>query len=108
MPIAHFSRRAFASFAAGALVQGTQLAAAEPTGPPEIGPKPPDLSLADWAEVRAKYENILRVYGSRLTPDEKRRAITVLTTHQHMLASIRTFAVQNQDPSACTLRLYGV
>jgi hypothetical protein len=108
MSVAHFSRRTFASLAAGALLQSTELAvAAEPAGPAEIGPKPPDLSLADWAEVQAKYANIVRVYGSRLTPDEKRRTITILTRHQHMLASIRTFVVQNEDPSACTLRLYG-
>jgi hypothetical protein len=106
MPVDRFSRRTFASLAAGALLQGTHTAAgAEPSGPAEIGPKPPDLSLADWAEVRAKYTNLVRVYGERLTPAEKRRAVTILTRHQHMLASIRTFVVQNDDPSACTLRL---
>jgi hypothetical protein len=105
MPFDHLSRRTFASLATGALLQGTQIATgAEPT---DIGTKPPDLSLADWGEVRAKYANVLRVYGPRLTPDEKRRAVTILTQHQHMLASIRTFVVQNDDPSACTLRLYG-
>jgi hypothetical protein len=96
MPI--FSRRTFASLAAGALLQGTQIAAG-------AEPKPPDLSTEDWAEVQAKYANVLRVYGPRLSPDEKRRAVTILTRHQYMLASIRTFVVQNDDPSACTLRL---
>jgi hypothetical protein len=108
MPFDTFSRRTFASFAAGALLQGTQIAAgAEPTGLSDPGPKPPDLSLADWGEVRAKYSNMLRVYGERLSPAEKKRAVKVLIQHQHMLASIRKFVVQNEDPSACTLRLYG-
>jgi hypothetical protein len=105
MPFEHLSRRAFASLAAGALVQGPQIAAgAEPT---PIGAKPADLSPADWGEVQAKYANVLRVYGSRLTSDEKRRAVTILIRHQYMLASIRTFVVRNDDPSACTLRLFG-
>ena len=106
MPLPHFTRRTFASFAAGALLQGSHLAAgAELEGPSDIGPKPPNLSLADWGEVQAKYANALRVYGERLAPEEKRRLVVILTRHQHMLASIRTFVVQNDDPSACTLRL---
>jgi hypothetical protein len=106
MPLSHFSRRKFASFAAGALLQSTPLAAgAAPAN--SLGPKPPDLSVANWEEVGAKYANVLRVYGERLSPDEKLRAVTILTRHQHMLASIRTFVVQNDDPSACTLHLYG-
>jgi hypothetical protein len=105
MPFEHLSRRTFASLAAGALVQGTQIAAgAEPAA---TGSRPTDLSPVDWGEVQAKYANVLRVYGSRLTPDEKRRTVTILTRHQYMLASIRTFVVQNDDPSACTLRLFG-
>ena len=98
MPLPTFSRRTFASLVAGALLQGTQIAAGAEA-------QPPDLSTEDWAEVQAKYANVLRVYGSRLSPDEKHRAVTILTRHQYMLASIRTFVVQNDDPSACTLRL---
>jgi hypothetical protein len=72
----------------------------------ELGPRPEDLSVADWDEVHARYSNLLRVYGERLSLDEKQRAARVLTTNQHMLASIRTFIVQNGDASACTLRIY--
>ena len=71
------------------------------------GPKPEDLSAADWEEVRARYSNLLRVYGGRLSLEEKRHAVRILITNQHMLASIRSFIVQNGDPSACTLRLCG-
>ena len=71
-----------------------------------LGAKPDDLSAADWDEVQAKHANILRVYGARLSADEKHRAAAILKTNQYMLASIRTFEVQNGDPSACTLRLY--
>jgi hypothetical protein len=108
MSSSRFSRRTFASVAAAALVQGTQLAGcAKPADPNDIGPKPLDLSSEDWGEVRAKYSNLLRVYGERLTADEKRHSLSVLIRHQHMLASIRGFVVQNDNASACTLRLYG-
>jgi hypothetical protein len=72
----------------------------------ELGPKPEDLSVTDWNEVRARYSNLLRVYGDRLSLEEKHHAVRILTANQHMLASIRSFKVQNGDPSACTLRLY--
>jgi hypothetical protein len=71
-----------------------------------IGPKPEGLSGAEWDEVQAKYTNLLRVYGARLSEDEKRSLVNILTTNQHMLVSIRSFVVQNGDPSACTLRVY--
>jgi hypothetical protein len=72
-----------------------------------LGPIPEGLSIADWDEVYAKYKNLLRVYGDRLSSAEKHTLVNILTTNQHMLASIRSFAVQNGDPSACTLHVYG-
>jgi hypothetical protein len=72
----------------------------------DLGIQPKDLSAAAWNEVRARYGNLLRVYGSRLSSEERRRTAHILITNQHMLESIRTFIVQNGDPSACTLRLY--
>ena len=70
-----------------------------------IGPKPEGLSEADWDEVQAKYTNLLRVYGARLSAEEKHSLVNILTTNQHMLVSIRSFSVSNGDPSACTLRV---
>jgi hypothetical protein len=87
---------------ADASAEGNKL----PTAGVGLGPKPADLSAADWDEVHARYANLLHVYGTRLTEAEKHRAGLILTTNQHMLASIRAFEVQNGDPSACTLRLY--
>src|ERR1700689_3182178 len=56
--------------------------------------RPEDLSVADWDEVRARYSELLRVYGERLSAEEKQHALRILTTNQHMLASIRSFVVQ--------------
>jgi hypothetical protein len=76
------------------------------TSPANLGPRPEGLSVADWDEVHAKYKNLLRVYGDRLSSAEKHTLVNILTTNQRMLASIRSFVVQNGDPSACTLRVY--
>jgi hypothetical protein len=76
------------------------------TSPANLGSRPEGLSAADWDEVHAKYKNLLRVYGDRLSSAEKHTLVNILTTNQHMLASIRSFVVQNGDPSACTLSVY--
>jgi hypothetical protein len=70
-----------------------------------LGTKPEGLSDDDWNEVYARYSNLLRVYGSRLSAEEKHRLVNILTTNQRMLVSIRSFEVQNGDPSACVLHL---
>ena len=82
-------------------------AVAEPVEavPAGIGAKPEDLSAADWGQVRARYANVLRVYGERLSAGERERILRILTTNQRMLASIRTFDVENGDTAACTLRV---
>jgi hypothetical protein len=33
--------------------------------------KPEDLTLEDWDEVQARYKNLIRVYGQRLSAFEK-------------------------------------
>ena len=109
--ISRLNRRSFAlratSIAAATLltVPPGSLAQTEPAAAEDFGPKPKDLSEADWDEVHAKYANLMRVYSHRLSTEDRHRARTTLIVHQHMLASIRKFQVSNGDPSACTLRL---
>lgn len=72
----------------------------------DSNPRSKSLSVADWEEVQARYRNLLRIYGQKISPAEKKRAFSILTANQHMLASIRSFPLQNSDASACTLRVY--
>jgi hypothetical protein len=108
---ASLSRRLFGKnvVATAAVALLPTVAAAETSSVPpsvkHLGLKPEGLSAADWDEVYARYSNLLRVYGKGLSSEEKHRLIVILTTNQHMLVSIRSFVVQNGDPSACTLRL---
>jgi hypothetical protein len=103
-----FGKKAFSATAAAAALlpaAGTALTSTFSTPSQDLGLKPEGLSDADWDEVRAKYVNLLRVYDKRLSAEDRRRLIRILTTNQQMLVSIRSFEVQNGDPSACTLRL---
>ena len=103
-----FAGSAIAAAAALALLPGAAVAEngnVQYSGT-DPGPMPEGFSVADWDEVRARYSNLLRVYGERLSLEEKHRAVKILTTNQRMLASIRSFVVQNGDPSACTLRVF--
>ena len=105
------NRRSFAQGSAAAAVAALIVAPATSEGakPPRseapTDPKPDDLSSADWDEAQARYANLLRVYGARLSVEEKQMVKRILLTNQRMLASIRRFELQNGDPSACTLRL---
>jgi hypothetical protein len=99
------SRRRFAQNIASAVMISAVTARAEDNTPPNLGKKPDDLSAEDWSEVQARYKNLLRVYGERLSSKEKQKTVQILISNQHMLAAVRTFVVQNGDPSACTLRV---
>jgi hypothetical protein len=101
-----FGKRVFATTAAALLpTAAVAKMSAVPTSSVDLGIKPEGLTAAEWDEVRAKFANLLRVYGKRLSAEDKHRLIRILTTNQQMLVSIRSFEVQNGDPSACTLRL---
>jgi hypothetical protein len=102
----HFARDIVATTAVALMPAGAVVAEKKATvALVELGPAPEGISAADWDEVHVKYLNILRVYGNRISLDEKRSLVNILTTNQHMLISIRSFAVQNGDASACTLRV---
>jgi hypothetical protein len=69
------------------------------------GDKNPDKSSGGLTpeqsqEVEDRLDNIVRKYGNRL--QHLRR---ILTYNERMLASIRTFSLQNGDPPASVLKL---
>jgi len=65
----------------------------------------PPLEPADQAEVDAKYADVIRKYGDRLSEEQKTRVRNTLTNHQRMLARIRAFPLENSDAPATGLRL---
>jgi predicted component of type VI protein secretion system len=102
-PIDSISRRKFgrrAAFAglATALTPSAALAqgrgGAQTTLPPQ-----------DQGEVDAKFADMVRKYGDRLTDDQKTRARGVLARHQRMLMRVREFPLENGDAPATELHL---
>jgi hypothetical protein len=63
------------------------------------------LSPADQAEVDAKYANVIRKYGERLSEAQRTRSREVLVRHQLMLMRVHDFALENGDAPATGLRL---
>jgi len=97
------SRRSFARRTAWAAAVSTlDPAAALPQGRGAQSPLPPN----DQAEVDAKFANVVRKYGDRLSEEQKTRVHTVLGRHQRMLMRVREFPLDNGDAPATGLRLY--
>ena len=63
------------------------------------------LPAADQAEVDAKFANIIRKYGDRLSEEQRSRVRDVLARHQRMLMRVRGFPLENSDSPATGLRL---
>ena len=63
------------------------------------------LPSADQAAVDAKYANVIRKYGERLSEAQRTRAREVLVRHQRMLMRVRDFELENGDAPATGLRL---
>lgn len=64
-----------------------------------------ELSPAENQEIDARMANLVRVYGDRLSDDQRKLLRRVLTENEHMLAHIRGFALSNGDPPANVLEL---
>jgi len=98
MKLERFSRRALGRRTALAIAA----AAAAPAQPQGQAP----LDASDQGEVDAKFAEVVRKYGSRLSDEQKTRVRGVLGRHQRMLARVRAFEVENGDAPATGLRLY--
>src|SRR5262249_42555436 len=66
---------------------------------------PTDLTPEQTQEVEAKLANIVRKWGSRLSDDQRKHLRRVLTYNERMLASVRSFPLENGDPPASVLRV---
>jgi hypothetical protein len=91
-----FGRRAALATAAGTLSPPLLESQQKANGPP----------AGDEAAVNAKYANVIRKYGTRLSPAQRVRAREILVEHQKMLKRIRDFALENNDAPATGLRLH--
>ena len=65
------------------------------------------LSQPETAEVEARYNEVMRKYGSRLSDDQKQRIRGILTANERMMSHIREFPLDNGDTPATVLKLAG-
>ena len=58
------------------------------------------------SEIEARYQQILRRYGSRLAEAQRRRIKKILAYNEKLLAPIRAFPLKNGQPAATVLKFY--
>ena len=63
------------------------------------------LSPQAQAEVEAKLQHVLAMYGSRLNDDQKKMMRRTISEHVRMLEAVRPIAVSNGDAPATVLKL---
>jgi hypothetical protein len=96
--VSSLSRRGIVLGAAAALSPGA-LHAQDISAPAALPP-------ADQAAVDAKYANVIRKYGDRLSEAQRTRVREILVRHQRMLMRVREFSLENGDAPATGFRLY--
>jgi hypothetical protein len=67
-------------------------------------PQTPKLSAASQAEVEARYAEVMRKYGSRLSEDQKKDVHKSLISQQQGLDQIRSFPLENWDEPATVFK----
>jgi hypothetical protein len=67
-------------------------------------PQPPKLSAASQAEVEARYSEVLRKFGARLSEAQKKDVHRLLVSQQQGLDQIRAFPLENWDEPATVFK----
>jgi hypothetical protein len=63
------------------------------------------LSQSEQEEVEHRYQNLLRVWGHRLSDEQRERVHRVLVANARMMQPMRAFQLENGDPPAEVLRV---
>ena len=63
------------------------------------------LSQNEQAEVDSRYQNVIRVWGERLSEEQRERIHRVLVANARMMQPMRAFRLENGDPPAEVLRV---
>ena len=56
-------------------------------------------------EVESRYQNVIRVWGDRLSIEQRERVRRILVANSRMMQPMRAFQLQNGDPPAEVLRV---
>jgi hypothetical protein len=80
---------------------GAALAAVETIASPAAA----DLPTVSQTAIDAKYANVIRKFGDRLTEEQRKRVRDIIANHERMLARIRAVPLENADAPATGFRL---
>jgi hypothetical protein len=61
---------------------------------------------AAGSEIEARYQQIIRRYGGRLSLEQRKRMRKILAYNEKLLAPIRAFPLDNGQPAATVLKFY--
>lgn len=61
---------------------------------------------AAGSEIEARYQQIIRRYGDRLSQEQRKRVRKILAYNEKLLAPIRAFPLDNGQPAATVLKFY--
>ena len=63
------------------------------------------LSQIGQEEVESRYQNVIRVWGHRLSNEQRERVHRVLVANTRVMQPMRAFQLENGDPPAQVLRV---
>src|SRR5581483_9311865 len=66
---------------------------------------PEGLSQHEQAEVASRFENLIRVWGERLSQEQRERVQRILAANARMMQPMRSFRLGNGDPPTEVLRV---
>lgn len=66
----------------------------------------PDGEKGTDSDSEARYQEIIRRYGGRLSGQERARLRKILAYNKKLLAPIRSFPLDNGQPAATVLKFY--
>lgn len=103
------SRLSRRNFARGVVTGTLAVAGAKPVisrDQQQQSPEDTGLSPNQTQEIDARFNEVIRRYGDRLSDEQRRRVRRILMQNERMLAPIRDFEVKNGDTPATTLKLH--
>jgi hypothetical protein len=63
------------------------------------------LSQTEQKEMESRYQNVIRIWGERLSSEQRERVHRVLVANTRMMQPIRAFQLENGDPPAQVVRV---
>jgi hypothetical protein len=103
-PCAGVTRRQFGKQAAWAGLSAA-LAVTPAGGQSDASPNS-EKETAPAGDSEARYQQIIRRYGDRLSEEQRKRVRRILAYNEKLLAPIRSFRLDNGQPAATVLKFY--